>query len=168
MIDPSLQQRAEDYARLCGISLELQRPLGAGTDGAVWASNEDTAVKAFRRLHSFNQELTCYRRFASARVSEIDGFAVPKLVRWDDDRWIIEIGIVRPPFIIDFAKVSIDQPPDFSAEVLEDEEQQGSDLFEHRWPQVQSLLAILRYRFGIEYLDPKPGNIMFEDWPKLE
>jgi hypothetical protein len=168
MIDPMVQQCGEDYARLCGITLDLNSPLGSGTDGAVWKSDRDTAVKALCRQHNYTQELTCYRRFAAAGVTEIDGFSIAKLINWSDDLWIIEMGIVKPPFIVDFAKVSIDKPPDFSVEVLEEEEQSAQERFEHRWPEVQSLLASLKYRFHIYYQDPKPGNIMFKDWPDLE
>jgi hypothetical protein len=167
MVDPKVQQRGEEYARLWGITLDLKSRLGSGTDGAVWRSDRDTAVKVLSRQHNYTQELTCYRRFAAARVTEIDGFSVPKLIQWDDDLWIVEMGIVKPPFIVDFAKVSIDKPPDFSAEVQENEEHAAQELFEHRWPQVQSLLATLKYRFHIYYQDPRPGNIMFKDWPDL-
>jgi hypothetical protein len=54
---------------------------------------------------------------------------------------------------------------DYSPEVLAEDEEKNREVFEDRWPQVKSLLWALR-RFGIWYMDPKPGNIMFEDWPE--
>ena len=72
--------------------------------------------------------------------------------------------IVARPFILDFAKVYLDRPPDYSPEVLADDEERNSEVFEERWREVKSLLWALR-QYGIYYMDPKPGNIMFEDWP---
>ncbi len=65
-----------------------------------------------------------------------------------------------PPYIIDFAKLRIDRPPEFSDEVLHDMERQGLDDFGENWPDVKSLLAALE-SFQIYYLDPKPQNIVF-------
>jgi hypothetical protein len=70
----------------------------------------------------------------------------------------------HPPYRIDFAKVRIDRPPEFSEEVLRDEEQQGIAQFEHNGPAVKSLLAALE-SYQIYYLDPRRGNIAFPDMP---
>ena len=69
-----------------------------------------------------------------------------------------------PPYIIDFAKVRIDRPPDFSDDVLAEQERSGVELFGHHWPEVQVLLDHLE-SLQIYYLDPKPGNIAFPDMP---
>ncbi|HEX4146900.1 MAG TPA: hypothetical protein VHY91_25610 [Pirellulales bacterium] len=74
----------------------------------------------------------------------------------------IEIGIVEPPYILDFGKVSLDVAPDFEDSTIEQEDATHEELYgAERWQTVVQLLEILKWRFGIYYLDPKPGNIMF-------
>ncbi len=86
------------------------------------------------------------------------------LVDYDDALLIIEMSLVRPPFLLDFGKVYLDSPPPYwqDREVVEGMHAEGKEIFEHRWPEVLSLLAVLR-RYGIYYVDPKPGNIRFSD-----
>ena len=162
MPDSTLEERAIAYAKLCGIALDLKTPLGHGTDGSVWRSDRKTAVKALYRQHNYSLESECYQRFAKHKVTNIRGFSVPELIGLNDDLWIVEMRIVTPPFILDFAKVTLDRPPDFSPEVLEEWEQECQERFEDHWPEVQTLLWALK-RYGIHYLDAKPANIMFGD-----
>jgi len=159
-----LESRAKQYAVLSGIALDLASPLGQGTDGKVWRSSRETAVKAFERMVGYYNERDSYLRLAEYGLTKrIDGFWVPKLVGYSDDLWVIEMELIAsPPYILDFAKVRIDRPPDFSEEVLQQAEQQGQELFGRHWPEVCQLLATLE-SFGIYYLDPKPGNIAFPD-----
>jgi hypothetical protein len=70
--------------------------------------------------------------------------------------------VTKPPYLLDFAKVGIDRPPDFSEEVLEYDERKNRELFRHHWPEVQRLLASLE-SVGIYYLDPQLSNIRFSD-----
>lgn len=165
-IDPILAHRARSYSELCGITLDFESLLGEGTDGAVLKTSRDSVVKALYRPRNYSQELECYQPFLDADIKLIEGFNVPKLLGWDDERLIVEMGLVQPPFIVDFAKVNLDAPPDFDDDVLGDAERQCEEIFESRWPAVQSLLMTLRIKFGIYYLDPKPGNIMFDDRPE--
>lgn len=118
-------------------------------------------MKAFERERNYLLELRSYQRLKEHNVSQIDGFSVPQLVNSNDQLLIIEMSIVSPPYLIDFGKVSIDAPPDFSDEVLADEEEQAAELFGENWPRVQSLMAHLQHFYGIYYLDPKPRNILF-------
>jgi hypothetical protein len=81
----------------------------------------------------------------------------------DDERWVIEMEVVSPPFVLDFAGAYLDQPPDYPPDVIEDWEMEKRDQFgEERWEMVR----IVMYEFqqmGIYLADVKPGNIMFAD-----
>ena len=145
-----------------GKGVKLKEFLGDGTDGAVWATNQSTAIKVFNYDFGYFNERDTYQRLADFGVTEkIDGFWVPKMVGWDDALMVVEMDLMQhPPYIIDFAKVRIDRPPDFSDEVMADNEHRGRELFEDNWPAVQSLLAALE-SFQIYYLDPQPHNIVF-------
>jgi len=55
-MNPDLLTRAQRYAELCGIALDWERPLGHGTDGAVWKSMFGTAVKVLERERGYFNE----------------------------------------------------------------------------------------------------------------
>ncbi|MBI3839401.1 MAG: hypothetical protein HY288_15895 [Planctomycetia bacterium] len=101
MTDQSLEDRALRYAELSLIELNLEIPLGNGTDGKVWESNRKTAIKAFEWEKGYQLEYGCYERFAEFAVSEINGFDVPQLIGSDDELFVIEMTIVAPPFILE-------------------------------------------------------------------
>ena len=149
---------AASYATNRGRS--LLRFLGDGNDGAVWESNQQTAIKALERRDSYFRERDAYLRLQDQTIVDIQGFAVPLLVDFDDTKQIVEMTVVFPPCILDFAKAYVDSPPDFSEELLWDWYEGTADLFDGDWDTVQSLLAELR-RVGIFYFDAKPGNIRF-------
>jgi hypothetical protein len=141
MNDSTPEERVLNYARRNG--LVLTGRIGAGMDGDVWESNRQTAIKAIHRQQNYIAELECYQRFAEHNVRKVNGFAVPRLVGHDDELAIVEIEIVSPPYIIDFAKCRFDTPFDFSPEVMADWNEAGSEIFEDRWRQVKSLLRAL-------------------------
>ena len=68
------------------------------------------------------------------------------------------MGIVQPPFLLDFGKAYIDCEPDYDATIMSDWEENGHELFESDWERVKQLISSLS-RSGIIYLDAKPGNI---------
>jgi hypothetical protein len=85
MINPELQRRAAEYAELSKITLDWDRPLGDGTDGAVWKSDINTAVKALERERGYFNERDAYLRLQDFGITEqIDGFWIPKLVAYCD------------------------------------------------------------------------------------
>ena len=155
-----LRNRAEAFARQRGF--QLDRMLGFGNDGVVWETTRGSALKIEERRSGYERELAAYQRLGERGLAEIAGFAVPQLVAYDDQLLAIEMTIVFPPSVLDFAKAYLDRPPDFSAEVLADWETQTEDLFGERWPAVRHVLAKLRTH-GIIYFDARPGNIRFAD-----
>jgi hypothetical protein len=157
---PVLIECATRYAEFSRIQIDWQSPLGLGTDGAVWKSSRKTAVKALERERNYRIELECYQRLYDADVTRVCGFAVPKLIGFHDDFQIIEMDIVSPPFVLDFAKCWLDTPPEFSDKQWDDWQAAGQELFEARWQAVLELLAVLK-QYGIYYYDAKPANIVF-------
>lgn len=164
MINPDLLTRAQQYAELSKIAIDWERPLGDGTDGAVWKSNVDTAVKVLERERGYYNERDAYLRLQEyGFVEQVDGFWIPKLIAYCDRLWTIEMDfITKSPYILDFAKIRLDRPPDFTEEVLDYQAKQNREQFQHHWPEVQRLLNSLE-SIGIYYLDPQLGNINFPD-----
>ena len=151
-------QKAAEFALERGRS--LTRFLGDGNDGAVWESDQQTAVKALERRDSYFRERDSYLRLRDLSIVDIQGFAVPWLIDHDGTKQVVEMTVVFPPCILDFAKAYVDRPPDFSSEVLRDWREDTAELFERDWDTVENLLAELK-SLGIFYFDAKPGNIRF-------
>ncbi|MEX0866310.1 MAG: hypothetical protein WD030_03060 [Pirellulales bacterium] len=158
------KKRIGSYLSRLPIRVKLRRFLGGGTDGDVWESNRGTAIKTLARETGYFNERDTYLRLQDFGVEgKLGKFWVPRLYHYSDELMIVEMDMMqRPPYVIDFAKVRLDRPPDFSDEVMQDMHTQGKELFEHHWPEVLVLLDDLE-SFQIYYLDPKPGNITFPD-----
>lgn len=159
-LNEDILRRANEYTRLRGLRLEQE--LGSGKDGTVWATDRATAVKVFASRHTYDRELAAYRRLAEQGVSDVLGHHVPHLLRFDKGTLVIEMTIVRPPFLLDFASAWLDESPGFSDEVIEEWREQMLEVFAERWPHVASVLAELE-RYGIHLTDIHPGNIKFTE-----
>ena len=118
MQDTSDLQRVRQYLSLRGSDVKIKEFLGDGTDGAVWATSRGTAIKVFKSERGYFNERDAYQRLADFGVTEqLDGFWVPAMHGWDDDLMAIEMDLMKhPPYIIDFTKIRIDRPPNFSEE----------------------------------------------------
>lgn len=72
--------------------------------------------------------------------------------------WVLEIGYVKPPYILDFAACTLDTPPaGFDPDDAEWTGEQ-SRKFGRDWPDVRRLLDALR-QYGIYYTDVHTQNI---------
>ncbi len=153
------ETRTAEYATTRGLVLECR--LGFGKDGDVWATNFRTALKVFDRPETFSRELACYLRLREFSVNEVLGHHVPTLVDWDSDLLALEMSIVQPPFLLDFAGAQLDSPPDFPPEVIHQWMEDIQEEFATHWTDVNSILDVLARRYGIYMLDVHPGNIRF-------
>lgn len=71
----------------------------------------------------------------------------------------VEISIVRPPFVLDFAGAWVDEPPEFPSDAWEMWEADKAEKFEEDWPQVKRLLSALE-NLGVHMMDVHPANVM--------
>lgn len=99
-----------------------------------------------------------YFRLSEHNVDSVHGFRVPQLLDLDDELGVIEMTIVRPPFVLDFATAALDSPPDFPEEVLADWYAEKREQFGEDWPKAAAVVRALE-RLGIFMLDVHPGNI---------
>ena len=152
-------RRAGEYAATN--ELVICDQLGAGYDGIVLATTAGSAVKSLRYSELYRRERDVYIRLHNNGVEAIAGCNVPRLIDFDDNLQVVEIEIVQPPFVLDFAGATLDDPPGFPAEVLTAWEAEKREQFGDHWPRVQSVLLAFQ-RFGIYLADVKPGNIQFE------
>ncbi|MBN8628221.1 MAG: hypothetical protein J0M17_22305, partial [Planctomycetes bacterium] len=150
MKSPELEAAATKYAAIRGIKVYINRPLGDGTDGNVYPTNRNSAVKAIKLEKTYDCERNCYQRLAERGVERIDGMAVPRLIDFDDDLLVVEIEIVKPPYVLDFGKAYLDCSSPFTKEQLAAYEASLASHFRvEDIPKVQKVCRILR-GFGIE------------------
>ena len=102
--------------------LQLREQLGSGKDGIVLVGTPETmatrvAVKAHRFPELYARERRAYERLSESSVTNVLGFNVPQLIAWDDELNILEMTIVKRPFVLDFAAAYLDKRPEFPAEV---------------------------------------------------
>ncbi len=114
------------------------------------------------RKEFYLRERNVYRRLMDQGIERISGFWVPKLVDCHDELLVIEMQIVSPPYVLDFASAYLDETPLYceDKEMMAAWQAERRELFGDRWPEVLALMAEFR-RLGIYLMDPKPGNIMF-------
>ena len=145
--------------------LLIAESLGSGKDGIVLVGQSQTApakvaLKAHRFAEPFFRELAVYQRLKEKGINTLLGFNVPELLGSDDRLRILEMTIVRRPFVLDFAGAHLDSRPEFPAEVWTDWELEKREQFEVRWTMVEKILAAFE-ELGIYLLDVSPGNIAF-------
>lgn len=143
--------------------LKIGTALGRGLHGCVYSSSSRTAIKAHNTDTSYSRELACYNRLRERDISEICGHHVPQFLTCDAELWVIEMTIVTPPFLLDFAGAYLDWRPEFSPEQKEYWHTEKLEQFGARWPEVQNILAMLSDIAEIYMINVNPGNIMFAE-----
>ena len=161
MIDDSLLlSRAWQYAHSKGISVREEPRIGYGSDGSVWETSRYSAVKAVVKQKNYQDELECYKRLKNEGIYHLNGFDIPSLEGFDNELQVIEMTIVQPPYLLDFGKVSLDQPPSYweDPQLRANAYEEWRERFDSRWDDVAGVLSMLQ-KYGIYYVDPRPGNI---------
>ena len=145
--------------------LAIGRPLGHGLNGTVWATSGKrySAIKVFKWQNSYANERDVYLRLQEDHVVAIHGVAVPQLLDFDDALGVIEMSIVSPPYLPDFADAALDTPPDFPEEVWEERHSHRASAFESSWPRVRAPRDELADWHGIYLTDLRPDNINLDD-----
>jgi hypothetical protein len=145
---------------------KLGQPLGFGVHGNVFTVEGQTdagpsAIKVHERERFYVRERDVYLRLAEEGVSSILNCRVPRMLRYDDGLWVIEMEIVTPPYLLDFAGAYLDEPPEFSDDVLAEWDAEKREQFGSQWPKVQAILRALE-KHGVYLVDVNPGNVRVE------
>lgn len=153
-----IRDRLSLYVESRGHRIESQ--LGYGYDGIVWTTDRKSALKGLRYQKLYERERDVYLRLFNSGIFEVGGCRIPRLIDYEDRLWVVEMEIVAPPFVLDFAGAYLDDRPNFPADVMRDWRREKSAQFGDDWPRVQSIMAELAGH-GVHLADVKPGNITF-------
>jgi hypothetical protein len=117
------------------------------------------AVKVHRLDDSYRRELVAYKRLGEEGV--VACLAVPRLRGHDDSLRVIEMTVVVPPFLLDFASAyPIESSPHFPPEVMAEWLADKREQFGPDWPKAAAAIREVERRFGLRMLDVHPANIM--------
>jgi hypothetical protein len=164
-----LVRRAREYTQRTGLGLGDE--LGAGVHGIVFATESEgdggslplrSAIKVHQRETDYQRERDVYLRLKEHGVTTIRGCHVPQLLDYDNQLLVIEMTVVKRPFVLDFAGAFLDRAPDFPEEVMDDWRAEKQEQFGAHWPEVQAILRALEV-YGVFMVDVNPGNIAFAD-----
>jgi hypothetical protein len=148
--------RAVTYAKFKGLAIE--NTLGSGQDGVVFSTNRRTAIKSFLFFELYRRERDVYLRFKEKGFVKANEFHVPRLIESHDDLWIVEMSIVSPPFIVDFAGARLDAPLRFEPEIMAEWLQDKKEEFESDWPAVKRAMWAFE-SIGVYLTDVAPRNV---------
>jgi hypothetical protein len=162
-MDEELLKNARRFADRCG--RVIGEPLGFGIHGivVVLKSQRNTMATALKVLSDpgpYRRERDIYERLKEARVTKVLGFHVPQLLSYDDSLLAVEMTVVAPPYVLDFAGAYLDFPPSFSEEVWAEWEVKNQEQFGEDWAQAKAILRELE-ELRVFMLDPSPSNIRF-------
>lgn len=154
IIPLEIEIRRDEYCQ--AKQLQVVDLIGFGVDGYVWQTDRESVVKVCRYKAPFDSELAVYQRLSGIGLRKLQGFEIPWLLDHDAGRWVLELSFVSPPFVLDFAAVSLGKAPSemTSPEWLAEKRR----MFKSDWPDVQRLLDGLRL-YGIHFPDVHLGNI---------
>lgn len=107
VIPTDVEQRRIAYCESRGI--QTQDLIGYGLDGFVWKTNRASVIKVCRHANLFDRELAIYQRLAQLGLHQLQGFRIPSLLDQDSEQSVLELSLVAPPFILDFAAASLDK-----------------------------------------------------------
>ena len=113
----------------------------------------------FRNERAYRRELAVYERLDERTLQRVRGFNIPALIESDDQNFVLVIGHVDPPYIIDFGAAGLDErPADFQLESEDWNAEKQRVYGPVDWPEIRRLLESLM-QHGIFYTDVHQGNI---------
>lgn len=154
--DPEPPSAIAAYAQQHNLSLGNR--LGFGIDGIVWSTTRPSAIKSFNQRIAYENERDVYVRLLMQNVESIAGFTIPKLIEHHNNLYVIEMELVSPPFILDFAGAYLDSLPPFTQEEIAEWLDSRQELFDDDWQWVRRAYFGFQ-RYGIYLNDLKPGNV---------
>ncbi len=151
-LQSSVKDRTAAYAKLRRLTIEKE--FGGGYDGRVLQTSKMTAIKVFEYSELYDRELEVYKYMNKWGIRQVDAFHIPRLIAFDKSLAVIEMSVVTPPFIVDFASALIER------EINRDEEWHAkmAEDFEDDWPLVRHALWRLQDEHGISIADVHPRN----------
>lgn len=154
-----LEQKVQRYCE--AEDTTIANRLGFGTQGMVFRTERNTAIKVYDRPEGFARERDVYCRLRDRKIDSIRGLTIPRIRSWNNELLVFEMSVVHVPCIIDFGSTYLDECPEH---LLRDEEwhaEKAEDFGEY-WQEAQRVIRELEFRGSLWLADVHPNNIKFE------
>jgi len=155
-----LEAAAENYCRIN--HSKIARLLGRGTQGIVYKTVHNTALKIHAREDAYLRELAVYKRWTERRITSVRGFQVPRFLKSDSKLLALELSIVHVPCVLDFGSCHLDEAPEYLKRSEEWEEEKKEE-FGERWEEAQAIIRELEFNADIWLADINTSNIKFPE-----
>jgi hypothetical protein len=159
----NIPPEAQEYERrYYGCFIDKFNP---GREAEVLVSSNATVVKFHHREPPYARELEVYQFLLERGIESVTGFNIPQLLRSDDELRAIEMSIVRPPFLLDFAGALTDE--EHQRLVMDDDEiedrlfERVNELFDDRAADALAVANAFARLTGYMMMDLHPGNLRF-------
>ncbi len=139
--------------------MTIDKQYGWGFDGTVFGTDAGTAIKVLKHRELYRNELAVYLHLQKKELSILSGFRIPRLVDHDPENWIIEMTVVSPPYVVDFAGARLKQPERFDDEIMEEWNRSKREEFGEDWQRVKRLIYAFETR-GVFLMDVHPKNVV--------
>ena len=156
----ALKTKALEYCK--NNEIQLVQQLGFGTQGVVFLTSRNTAIKVYNLKEGYFRERDVYRRLKDRNIDSIQNLMIPRIVSWDDRLTLFEMSVVHVPCILDFGGAYLDNPP----EHMDRDETwiaSKSEEFGENWEKAQAVIREIEHRADIWLSDINTGNIKFEE-----
>ena len=120
----------------------------------------NSVVKLHFGKEAYRRELDVYRHLQDLEMTTICGCDIPQLLAWDDDELVLEMTLVKPPYVLDFGQAYLYWPPDFPDDVWEATYEKWREVFGDDWGKASGILDAFE-AIDVYMLDPTPSNFRF-------
>lgn len=130
-------------------------------------TSRPSAVKFFTDRSRYARELEMYQVLLERGIQKVAGHEVPTLLRFDDELLAIEMTIVRPPFVLDFAAAKTEYEYAWLGldedEVWAEHVERVKEKFDDKWQDALDVADAFARATGYILMDLHAGNIRFEN-----
>lgn len=153
-------EKANKYSNAHGF--DIIQEIGHGTQGIVYQTSVNTAIKVYDLFDGYARERDVYFRLKRRSLDCIRSFKIPRILDSDDNLFILEMSIVHTPCILDFGGAYLDDIPGHIQ--LRDEEWELSkkEEFGENWDEAKAIIKEIEFKADIWLVDINTGNIKFE------
>jgi len=151
--------KAQEYCN--SRNTRVTQEMGHGTQGVIFRTAHNTAIKAHSREAAFCREVEIYQQLKARNIAQIQGMTIPRLVDESAELLVFEMSIVHVPCILDFGGAYLEPPKHMENRRGEEWSMLMREEFGDDWPKAQSVIRELEFRAEIYLVDINSGNIKF-------
>lgn len=142
--------------------ISITQELGHGTQGVVYQTRTNTAIKVYDLSSGYFRERDIYMRLRERLIDSVRKFKIPRILNWNNELLVLEMSIVHVPCMLDFGGAYLDDCPEHLLIRDEEWEIDKKEEFGEHWEEAKAIIREVEVRADIWLADINTGNIKFE------